>query len=60
VLGASCIHIDRRAEAENAVKQLRELDPDLTISRLRTTYPVARYRNLDAFLEGLSKAGLSQ
>ena len=60
VLGASCVHIERQAEAANAVKQLRELDPELTISRLKNTYPVARYRNLDAFLEGLSRAGLPE
>ena len=60
VLGASCVHIDHQVEAEGAVKQLRELDPELTISRLEATYPVARYRNLDAFLEGLSKAGLAR
>ena len=58
VLGASCVHIDHQVEAESAVRQLRELDPELTISRLEATYPIARYRNLDAFLEGLSRAGL--
>ena len=58
VLGASCVHIDRLGEAESAMQQLRELDPELTISRLEATYPVARYRNLDVFLEGLSRAGL--
>jgi len=58
VLGASCVHIGHQVEAESAVRQLRELDPELTISRLEATYPVARYRNLDTFLEGLSQAGL--
>ena len=60
VLGASCVHIERQAEEANAVKQLRELDPELTISLLKNTYPIARYRNLDAFLEGLTKAGLPE
>ena len=58
VLGASCVHIGHQVEAESAVRQLRELAPELTISRLEATYPVARYRNLDTFLEGLSQAGL--
>jgi TolB-like protein len=58
VLAASCVHLDRRSEAEDVVNQLRELDPELTISRLQQIYPVAHYRNLDVILEGLREAGL--
>lgn len=60
VLAASCIHLDRQTEAEKAVHQLRELDPELTVSRLQHIYPVARYRNLDLLLQGLRQAGLPE
>ncbi len=58
VLVASCAQIDQPGEARDALNQLLELEPDLTISRLKKIYPVARYKNLDGFLEGLHKAGL--
>jgi len=58
VLAASCVHLHLQAEAEKTVHQLRELDPELTISRLQEIYPVARYRNLNLLLEGLRQAGL--
>jgi TolB-like protein/class 3 adenylate cyclase len=59
-LAASCTHLGHQAEAEKAVSQLRELDPELTITRIQQIYPVARYQNLNVFLEGLRQAGLPQ
>ena len=38
----------------DADRRALELDPELTISRLKEIFPVARYKNLD----GLGKAGL--
>lgn len=60
VLAASCVHLGRQTEANEAISQLRELDSELTITRLQQIYPVARYRNLEAFLEGLRQAGLPE
>ncbi len=37
-----------------------ELDPKLTVSRILEIYLIARYRNPDADLDGLRKAGLPE
>ena len=58
ILAAACAHLGRMDEARAAVTKALEFDPDLTISRLEAIYPVARLKNLDAFLDGLRKAGL--
>jgi tetratricopeptide (TPR) repeat protein len=58
VLAASCAHLHQLGEAQNAVNQMRELDPELTITRLQEIFPVGRYKNLAAFLDGLRKSGL--
>ncbi len=42
----------------DADRRALEIDPELTISRLKEIYPVARYKNLDGFLDGLGKAGV--
>ena len=60
VLAASCIHRDRLDEAKETIRQLLELDPELTITRLQEIYPVADYKNLDSFLDGLRRAGLPE
>ncbi|MDX1527284.1 MAG: adenylate/guanylate cyclase domain-containing protein [Gammaproteobacteria bacterium] len=58
VLVASLAQLDQLDEAGAALMQLLELEPDLTLSRVQQIYPVARYKNLDEFLEGLRNAGL--
>ena len=58
VLAASCSHLGLEDEAEEAINRVLELDPELTVTRLTQIYPVARYRNLEAFLDGLRRAGL--
>ncbi len=58
VLAASAAQLGRQEEAEAAIRDLLEMDPALTIARLKEIYPVARYRNLEGFIEGLKKAGL--
>ena len=60
ILAAACAHLGRMDEAREAMADARKLDPELTISRLVAIYPIARLRNLDAFLEGLRKAGLPE
>ncbi len=46
--------------AASAVRDLLGRDPAFTIARLEEIYPVARYKNLDGFIEGLRKAGLTE
>ncbi|MCZ6466238.1 MAG: adenylate/guanylate cyclase domain-containing protein [Alphaproteobacteria bacterium] len=58
VLAACCAHLGRTEAAGAAVARSLELDPAMTIPRLKAIYPVSGYRNLDGFLEGLRKAGL--
>jgi len=60
VLATSCTHSDRMVEAQETIQQLLELDPELTITRLQEIYPVAHYKNLDSFLDGLRGAGLPE
>ena len=60
ILAASCTHRDRLDEAKKTIQQLLELDPELTITRLQEIYPVANYRNLGSFLDGLRRAGLPE
>ena len=60
ILAASCAHLGRLDEARAAKKRSLELNPELTISRLLEIYPVANYKNLDAYIEGLRKAGLPE
>ena len=58
VLAACCAHLERTEEAAAAVTRSLELDPAMTIPRLKAIYPVSGYRNLDGFLDGLRKAGV--
>ena len=58
VLVASLAQSNRQEDAEAALADLMALDPELTVGGLKERYPIAGYRNLDGFIEGLGKAGL--
>ncbi len=60
VLAACYAHLERLDDARAAIAQSLELDPKLTISRLKVIYPIDGYKNLDEFLDGLRKAGLPE
>ena len=60
ILAAALAHLGRTDEANTWLERLTELDPEITISRIQAIYPISRYRNLDAFLEGLRKAGFPE
>jgi TolB-like protein/tetratricopeptide (TPR) repeat protein len=60
ILAASCAHLGRLNEAQAAIKQALELNPKLTIARLPEFFPIARYKNLDAYLDRLRRAGLPE
>jgi adenylate cyclase len=57
-LAASCIHLGQLDEGRQAMQRVLELEPGLTLSEFKRTYPIARYANLDDYLEGLQRAGL--
>ncbi len=45
-------------EATWAVKQSLKPNPKLTVTRLPEFFPISNFKNLDAYLDGLRKAGL--
>ena len=60
VLAASCVHLGRFDEAQAAIKRALHLNSKLTIARMPELFPIARYKNLDAYLDGLRNAGLPE
>ena len=58
ILAASCVHLGRLDEARAAIKQSLALDPKLTVSRVQEIFPITNYKNLNADLDGLRRAGL--
>jgi len=59
-LAASCVHLGRLDEGRAAMQRVLELEPGLTLSEFKRTYPIGRYANLDDYLDGLRKAGLQE
>ena len=60
ILAASCAHLGQLEEAKAAIARALELNPNLTIARLPEFFPIAGYKNLDAYLDGLRTAGLPE
>jgi TolB-like protein/Tfp pilus assembly protein PilF len=58
ILAASLAQLDRNSELKATVSEIMAVDPAISVDRFVKIHPVARYRNLDGFLEGLKKAGL--
>ncbi len=58
ILAASLAQLDRNSELKATVSEILAVDPAISVDRFVKIHPVARYRNLDGFLEGLKKAGL--
>ncbi len=50
----------RLAEAQKAMTRLRQLQPDLSISKLRGWFPVRRPEHIEMWEDGLRKAGLPE
>jgi adenylate cyclase len=59
-LAASCVHLGRLDEGRAAMQRVLELEPGLTLSEFKRTYPIGRYANLDDYLDGLREAGLQE
>lgn len=58
ILVASLAQLDRNSELKATISEIMAVDPEISVDRFVKIHPVARYRNLDGFLEGLKKAGL--
>ena len=54
------VELGRLSEARDTVAHLLELEPSLTISTLRRRAPIFDAKLMNAFLEGLRKAGLPE
>jgi tetratricopeptide (TPR) repeat protein len=50
----------RLEEAKEAMRRMRELDPELRVSNLKEVMPFRRAEDLALFAEGLRKAGLPE
>jgi TolB-like protein/Tfp pilus assembly protein PilF len=59
-LAAALAMLGREAEAAEAMKQVRELMPDLTVSQVRRMIPVKDPDAHERWLEGLRRAGLPE
>ena len=59
-LAASCIHLGQVEQGREAMRHALELEPGLTLSSFQASYPIARYANLESYLEGLRAAGLPE
>jgi hypothetical protein len=60
VAAASYALADREAEAQRAMRRLRELMPSLRVSGLRDWLPIQRPEDLAQFGDGLRRAGLPE
>jgi TolB-like protein len=60
ILAASNALAGRLTEAQQAIANLRQLDPALRISNLKEVLPLRRPEDLAAFADGLRKAGLPE
>ena len=58
IIAAAAATLDRMAEASDALDAALRINPGMTISGLLKNFQLARFQNLDAFLDGLRKAGL--
>jgi TolB-like protein/Tfp pilus assembly protein PilF len=57
---ASATYLDRLEEARKAAARMRQLDPSLCISNLKSWTPFRRAEHLARWVEGLRKAGLPE
>jgi TolB-like protein/DNA-binding SARP family transcriptional activator len=58
ILVAASAHLGKEADARDALATALVINPGMTTKAFPKNYHVARFKNLDAFLDGLRKAGL--
>lgn len=59
-IAASAAHMGRQAEADQAMRQLRQADPSLNLATLRVRFPLKRNEDFARWEEGLRRAGLPE
>jgi hypothetical protein len=60
VWAAAAAQMGHEEEARRALEGALSISPGLTINRFAELWPVARFKNLDAYLDGLRMAGLPE
>ncbi|MGB5707250.1 MAG: adenylate/guanylate cyclase domain-containing protein [Arenicellales bacterium] len=60
IMAPALVQLGRIDEARDAVAKLRELAPDVSVSRLRERWPLRNQDTLNMFLDGLRVAGLPE
>jgi adenylate cyclase len=60
IMAPALVQLGRLEEAREAVAKLRELAPDVSVSRLRERWPVRDQDSLNMMLDGLRAAGLPE
>ena len=60
ILAAASAHLGKDQEAQEALAAALKINPAMTVRTLPENYQVARFKNLDAYLDGLRKAGLPE
>ncbi len=60
VLASALGHLDRKAEAKQAVDDLLQFRPGISLAFVRETVPTDDQDYMDHLLTGLSKAGLPE
>jgi tetratricopeptide (TPR) repeat protein len=58
ILAAAQAHLGNEAEAKEALASALKINPGMTLKAFPKNYHVGRFKNLDAYLGGLRKAGL--
>jgi TolB-like protein len=59
-LAASCAMAGRMEEAHRAIDRLRQIDPNSGIADAQNHWPFRRRQDLERYMEGLRKAGLTE
>ena len=60
ILAASLAHLGKDKEAREALTAALEISPHMTVRKFPSNYNVSHFKNLDAYMEGLRKAGLPE
>jgi TolB-like protein len=60
IMAPALVQLGRMDEAREAVAKLRELAPDVSVSRLRERWPLRNKDSLEMMLDGLRVAGLPE
>ena len=60
ILAAASAHLGNETDAQEALAVALKINPGMTVQAFPENYHVAQFKNLDAYLDGLRKAGLPE